>query len=62
MGEQPLEKRVEVLEREVERLKVQMGGTEVARDWRVTVGMFKDDPVFREISDAGKKLREAERG
>lgn len=30
-------------------------------DWRETVGMFRDDPVFAEIAEAGRAIREAGR-
>jgi hypothetical protein len=34
----------------------------VTRDsWRETFGMFKDDPLFQEMVDAGRAIREAER-
>jgi hypothetical protein len=29
--------------------------------WRSTFGMFKDDPLFQEMVDAGKAIREADR-
>ncbi len=29
--------------------------------WRETVGMFKDDPHFQEMVDAGRAIREADR-
>jgi hypothetical protein len=31
------------------------------RSWRDTIGMFRGDPVFAEIVEAGRAIREAER-
>jgi len=55
-----LEKRVDLLEREVRRLKSVIG-SEVEENqqpwWERLAGTFKDDPVFDEIVEAGRKYR-----
>ena len=55
-----LEKRVDLLEREVQRLKSVIGSKveENQRSWwERLAGTFKDDPVFDEIVEAGHKYR-----
>lgn len=56
-----LEDRVAELERLVEMLMEKSKGSTVEKDWRSTVGMFKNDPVMKEIQEEGRKIREAER-
>jgi hypothetical protein len=36
-------------------------GGKPSESWRETIGMFRDDPVFQEMVDAGKAHRDAER-
>ena len=31
------------------------------KDWRRTVGMFRNDPVMKEIIEAGRRIREEDR-
>ena len=53
-----LEKRVTSLERELAKLKRQVGGTSTrTKDWRRVVGIFKDDKGFREMVRLGKEYR-----
>ena len=55
-----IEQRIEALEEEVRQLRAA-----VKKDpgeppwWERFGGMFKDDPVFDEIVDAGQKYRES---
>lgn len=61
----------ETLEQRVARLEAQMRvmvsgradeGTAVPnKDWRRTVGMFRNDPVMKEIIEAGRRIREEDR-
>jgi len=43
-----------------EGLKTASQGPKPTKDWRATVGMFKDDPVFKEIVELGRQWREEE--
>ena len=66
MSTPTLEERVRVLERELLEVKRQLANSAAnagpPRDaWRETVGMFRGDPIFREIIEAGKVIREADR-
>jgi hypothetical protein len=36
-------------------------GPVTKHSWRETVGMFKDDPLFHEMVEAGRAIREADR-
>ena len=56
-----LEERIRLLERDVADLQLAVSGTGNGHRWRQTVGMFRNDPVFREIAEAGNAIREAER-
>ena len=54
-----LEKRVEALEQEVRELRQLLmahSGTGKAGpdDWKKTIGMFKDDPLFDEVLKLGR--------
>lgn len=31
------------------------------KDWRRTVGMFRGDPIMKEIIEEGRRIREADR-
>ena len=33
----------------------------VVKDWRKTVGMFRDDPIMGQIIEAGRRIREEDR-
>lgn len=59
----------ETLEQRVARLEEQMrvmvsggeGTASLRKDWRRTVGMFRNDPVMKEIIEAGQRIREEDR-
>jgi hypothetical protein len=63
MAEQTLEERVAQLEKRLDEL----AGAGAAKpqppkkDWRRTVGMFRDDPIMKEVIDGALRLREEER-
>jgi hypothetical protein len=62
MSQADLEHRVARLEKLVDGL-VRHGNRYPAqgRDWRSTVGMFKGDPVMKEICDEALRTRDEER-
>jgi hypothetical protein len=57
-----LEKRVEALEREIDRIKSTIGKIECDRRpwWESQAGVFKDDPLFDEIVEAGQQYRKSQ--
>ena len=55
-----LENRVRTLEETVASL-VAARRCAPTKDWRSTVGMFKDDRVMAEIQEEGRRIREADR-
>ena len=61
MNKKTLEERVALIEKTVAQLVDRLSGSESRRDWRSTVGMFADDPVFKEIIQEGRGIREADR-
>jgi hypothetical protein len=63
MVERTLEERVARLEQRLDDLA---GGKATsfqvpARDWRRTVGMFRGDPIMKQVIDGALRLREDER-
>jgi hypothetical protein len=60
MSQPTLEERVAALEQTVARLVARQPAPG-PNDWRSTIGMFKDDPVMREIDEEARKIREADR-
>jgi hypothetical protein len=56
-----LEERVAALEKHMVQLLARLPPLESSKDWRSTVGMFANDPVMKEIDEAGRKIREADR-
>ena len=57
-----LEDRVERLEQAVEDMRHEQQATQPrAKDWRRTFGMFAGDPVFKQILDEAKRIREEDR-
>jgi hypothetical protein len=56
-----LEDRIDALEREVRQLKsaVRSSKTKPKPWWERLAGTFKDDPVFDEIVESGKRYRKA---
>jgi hypothetical protein len=61
MTQPTLEERVAALEKLVVQILAKLPPPEPARDWRATVGMFANDPVMKEIDEAGRQIREADR-
>ncbi len=61
MPAKELEKRLEVVEREVEELKRLLSKDKVEKEpWYIrNAGMFANDPVFDEIVERGKQYRES---
>jgi hypothetical protein len=61
MSAKELEKRIEVLEREVKTLKQKLTTNQDKEEpWYDRVsGMFKDDPIFDEIVERGRLYRES---
>ena len=59
MATAKIEERIGALEREVQLLKLVIGkiGENQAPWWERLAGAFKDDPLFDEIIDAGRKYR-----
>ena len=60
MNNLTLEERVAALEKLVVQLMARLPSNGPT-DWRSTIGMFANDPVMKEIQDAGQKIREADR-
>jgi hypothetical protein len=59
MDNQTIEKRLSELEKEVSELKAEVGKN-TAKDWRRTVGRFKDDPGYDEAMRLGAEWRRRE--
>jgi hypothetical protein len=57
-----LEERVEALEREIDLIKTTIGKIEGDRRpwWESKAEMFKDDPLFDEIVEAGQQYRKSQ--
>jgi len=56
-----LDKRVDILERELSLIKSNLFRNSQEPWWCKIVGVFENDPVFEEISSLGKSIREQER-
>jgi hypothetical protein len=61
MTDSALRLRLAALERQMAELQAARGNGTHARDWRSTVGMFSGDDVMKEIDEAARVLREADR-
>jgi hypothetical protein len=63
MSKPTLEERVTELERLVAQLlaRPESNGLGAPKDWRSTIGMFADDPIWEQIVEEGRKIREADR-
>ncbi len=63
MAHETIEDRVARLERQVSMLmRARTGETQPPRDaWEQTVGMFRGDPVFGEMIEEAKRIREEDR-
>ena len=61
MATVPLKERVEILEREVARLKSRLENTAPAGRpwWEQIAGTFADDPAFEEAVRLGREYRES---
>ena len=55
---QTLEKRVTKLEKKVAQLTARSARTNRKKDWRRTIGVFRNDPDFEEAVRLGRKYRE----
>jgi len=55
---QTLEKRVEDLEKKVAELSAETSRPTRKKDWRRTIGIFKDDPDFEEAVRLGREYRQ----
>jgi hypothetical protein len=62
MSQATIEDRVARLEQLVNELLQAKPSSQPGRDdWQNTFGMFADDPVIKEIIDAGRRIREEDR-
>jgi hypothetical protein len=63
MSQAKLEERVARLEKRLEELVQEKSAANqpLRKDWRRTVGMFKGDPIMKEIIDEALRMREEER-
>ena len=63
MSQASIEERVTRLERLMDQLlQTKPLSAQPGRDdWQKTFGMFADDPVMKEIIDAGRRIREEDR-
>jgi hypothetical protein len=61
MAKSNLEERVAALEREVAELREALANGGPKKDWRRTIGMFTGDEVMKQIDEAARKFREADR-
>ena len=55
---QPLEMRVQDLEKKVAELSADRTLQNGKKDWRRTIGIFKDDPDFEEAAKLGREYRQ----
>ena len=61
MTQLTIDERVAALEIQVANLVKSQAKLEQASDWRGTFGMFAGDPIFKEIIEEGRKLRQEDR-
>ena len=62
MTTETLEARITRLEQQMNRLLGDSAAGEPAQDaWEQTVGMFRGDPVFKEMLDEAQRMREESR-
>ncbi|MCE9526221.1 MAG: hypothetical protein K8R36_09230 [Planctomycetales bacterium] len=52
--------RLEVMERELAKIKQEVLSSPKPGDWLSTVGMFAGDPDFKEVTRLGREWREQE--
>jgi len=58
MPDLSLEDRVARLERVIDRL---LSNGDAPKDWRRSVGMFRDDPIMKEVVEESRRLRHRNR-
>lgn len=56
-----LEQRLAALEKEVAQLRLAQQPRPRFKDWRQAVGMFPGDDCMKQIDEAGREIREADR-
>jgi hypothetical protein len=56
-----LEQRLAALEREVAQLRQAQRPRPSFKDWRQAVGMFPGNDFMKQIDEAGREIREADR-
>ena len=56
-----LEQRLAALEKEVAQLRGAKQPRTCFKDWRHAVGMFPGDDFMKQIDEAGREIREADR-
>lgn len=61
MATTTLEERVSALEKQIAQLAEKILSPPVEKDWRSTIGMFRDDPLMKKIDEEGQSIREADR-
>ncbi len=61
MNQPKLEERVAALEQQVADLQAARTNGTPPKDWRSTVGMFTGDNIMKQIDEAARKFREADR-
>ncbi len=61
MEQATLEDRVADLEKTVTKIIAGSYRSDVKKNWRDTVGFFKDDPIAKVSAEEGRKMREADR-
>lgn len=61
MARPTLEARVTALEELVAQIMSKGAPPEAQKNWRTTIGMFAGDSVQKEIDEAAKRIREADR-
>jgi hypothetical protein len=56
-----LERRLAALEKEVAQLRQAQQPPPRSKDWRQAVGLFPGDELMKQIDEAGRAIREADR-
>jgi hypothetical protein len=59
--ERRLGERIAALEQQVKDLRSGLTNTHNGKDWHRTIGMFAGDEVMKQIDEAGRRIREADR-
>jgi hypothetical protein len=63
MSQPTLEERVAALDNQVARLEnlLRPGAEPGPDEWKLTLGMFANDPIMKEIDEEARKIREKDR-